>query len=123
MPARDRILTASTFALAALAWVVVAVLFTNVSPVGDATAQLGGALLLGIAVGLTAWPVLAALARRGGEEAAVGAWTRGARRAGLMGFAVAVLVVLRGLGAFSLPMALFVAGMVVLVEVAFLLRR
>lgn len=123
MSATDRLQAGLLFALAGAAWLAVAVLFTNVSPVDDATAQLAGALLLGAAVGVSSWPLAWLLARTRPAGRSPGAWSRAGRRAGLAGLVVAIVVILRGLGTFSLPMALFVVGTAVLVELAFLLRR
>ena len=58
--ARDRTVTLVLVLAAIVGWLLVAVVFTTVSPVGDAGAQALGALVLGAAVGLTAWPLLSA---------------------------------------------------------------
>ncbi|MFV2065010.1 MAG: hypothetical protein ACC726_16085 [Chloroflexota bacterium] len=108
---------------AILAWLVVAMVMTNLSPVGDAGAQLFGALALGAAVGLTAWPLLWSGGRRSdGQEWSSGLATA-ARRAGLVGLVVSILVVLRAVDAVALPVLVFLAITVVLIEVAFTLRR
>jgi hypothetical protein len=116
--ARDRSITLVLVAAALVAWVGVALLLTMVSPVGDAGAQLLGAIMLGSAVGLTLWPLLWSAGRR-----PPGALTTAGRRAGLAGLVVSILVVLRVLDAVSLPVVLFLVVGAVLVEVALTLRR
>ncbi len=105
-------------AAALVAWITVALVLTTVSPVGDAGAQLLGALVLGAAVWLTLWPLLW-WASRG----ALGGLTASGRRSGLAGLVVSILVVLRALDAVVLPVVLFLVIGAVLVEVAFTLRR
>ena len=97
----------------------VAVIFMTVSPVGDAGAQLLGAVGLGAAVGLTA--LAAALVRAPGRARA--RLTTAGRRGGLAGLVTSILVVLRALDVVSLPVVLFLVIGAVLVEVAFSLRR
>jgi hypothetical protein len=99
-------------------------LFTTYSPVGDSGVEMAGAVLLGTAVGLTSAPiywVAAFLARRG--IAHRGDWARAGRRAVLTGLVVTLLVVLRALDAFSLPLAAFVVVMAGLVELSLTARR
>jgi hypothetical protein len=103
---------------AIVAWFVVAAIFTLVSPVGDAVAQLAGALALGSAVGLTLWPLLWSPRRR--EH---GALAVAARRSALAAIVVASLVVLRANDVAILPVGLFLLVGAVLVELAFTLRR
>jgi hypothetical protein len=126
---RDRLANATLIVAALAAWVAVALLFTTRSPFdaagqGDAPVQLAGALLLGLAVALTLWPLfwLTAFARRR-QIAHRGDWIRAARRALLVGFVVVLLVVIRAFGAFSLPLALFVLAMAVFVEMSLTFRR
>jgi hypothetical protein len=116
--ARDRSITLVLGVAALVAWLGVVIIFLSVSPVGDAGAQLLGAISLGTAVALTAWPLLWSL-RRG----APGSLVTAGRRAGLSGLIVSILVVLRVLDAVSLPVVLFLVVGAVLVEVAFTLRR
>jgi hypothetical protein len=110
--------------LAALAWAGVAWLFTTVDPRTDSSAVVAGALLLGAAVGLTLAPVLW-IARFATTKriAFRGDWLRASRRAALTGLVVFLLVILRSEGALTLPMALFVIGMPVLVEMTLTIRR
>jgi len=116
--ARDRTITLILVVAALIAWFAVAVVFTTVSPVGDAGAQLFGALALGAAVGLTVWPLLWSASR--GSPAGI---VTSGRRSGLVGLVVTILVVLRTLDVVVLPVVLFLVIGAVLVEVAFTLRR
>ncbi len=123
MSGRDRVLNLGLLGLAALAWLVVALLLTTRYP--DAPAiQLGGAALLGLAVGLTCIPLiwLAAFALHRGIVYR-GAWLRAARRGAWVGVLTAFLLVLREQGAFSLPVALFVCAMALFVEVGLSVQR
>ena len=117
MYARDRLLNVSLLLAAIGAWLAVAWVLTSTSPRDDARIQAAGALLLGIAVALTLLPLfwLASFARRR-RIAYRGDWSRAARRALLSGGVVTTLVLLRVLGAFSLPLAAFVVAMAILVE-------
>jgi hypothetical protein len=96
---------------------------TTVDPSGSSTVVVAGALLLGTAVGLTLTPVLwiATFVRR--RIAYRGAWTRAVRRAALCGLVVTLLVILRSQGALSVPMAMFVIAMPLLVEMSLTARR
>jgi hypothetical protein len=116
--AKERTITTVMVIAAIVAWLVVALVFTFVSPVGSASAQLMGAIALGAAVGLTLWPLLWAASRSnpGGLVAA-------GRRSGLAGLVLTSLVVLRAIDVVTLPVALFLVIGAVLVEVAFSLRH
>ncbi len=116
--ARDRTVTLILVSAAIAAWFVVAILFTMVSPVGNAGAQLLGALALGAAVGLTLWPLLWSASR-----SHPGAITASGRRSGLAGLLITILVVLRAIDVVTVPVLLFLVIGAVLVEVAFTLRR
>ncbi len=124
MYARDRLLNVGLLVTAAGAWMVVALLFTTRSPVGDTAVQVVAALLLGAAVAVTTTPLfwLVTFARRR-RIAYKGDWSRALRRASLVGGAVAILVLLRMLGAFSVPLALFVVAMAAFVELILTARR
>jgi hypothetical protein len=122
--ARDRLTNLGLLASAAIAWAAAGVLFTTRSPVDDPAAQMIGSVLLGIAVGLTLWPLfwLGAFASRH-RIAHRGDWLRAGRRALLAGLAVTLLVVLRLLDTLSLPIAAFVVVMAGLVELSLTVRR
>jgi hypothetical protein len=116
MDPRDRMTNLGLFGLATIAWILVGVVVTTRDPRVDSTAGLLGAGLIGLAIGLTCIPLFWLVAfGRHGRIAYRGDWVRAARRGGWVAIVVAVFVVLRLQGAFSLPIALFV---VVIVSVA-----
>jgi hypothetical protein len=98
--------------------------FTGLDPRQDPYNLLAGALLLGTAVALTLAPVLwlANFVRMRGI-AYRGDWGRALRRAALVGLVIVLLVVLSAQDLLSLPIAVFVLAMAVLVEVTLSLRR
>ncbi len=119
----DRVANLALFTFAATAWAALAFLFLNHYPNEGATSLLAGALLLGAAVALTLAPLLwLASFVRANRIAFRGAWWRAARRAGLAGLVVALFVLMRGQGAFSVPLGLFIVAMAVLVELTLSLR-
>jgi hypothetical protein len=120
----DLLANLGLFAVALGAWAGVAALLVGFDPRGNAAVLLAGALVLGAAIVATLAPLLwlAGFARQG-RIAYRGDWWRATRRAGLVGFIVALFVVLRGEAALSLPLALFVVAMAVLVELTLSLRR
>jgi hypothetical protein len=121
---RDRLANISAFALAAVAWAAVGYVITNYDPRQSAGALLVGAVLLGAAVGLTFAPLLwIAGFVRARNIGYIGDWWKAGRRATLIGLVVTIFVVLRGQDAFSVPLALFVVAMAVLVELTLSLRR
>jgi len=120
----DRLASLGLFALAAVAWVAVAVVLVGFDPRTEAVVLLAGALLIGAALGLTLMPLLWLVGFGAqGRTAYPGDWWRAARRAALLGLIVALFVVLRGEGALNVPLALFVAAMALLVELTLSLRR
>ena len=124
MYARDRLLNVALLLAALGAWLAAAWLLTSLSPRDDLQLQATGAVLLGSAVALTLLPLfwLASFARRR-RIAYRGDWSRAGRRALLAGGVVTVLVLLRILGAFSLPLAAFVVAMALFVELILTARR
>ncbi len=119
----DRVANLALFAFAATAWVALGFLFVNHYPSEGPPALLAGALLLGGALALTLAPLFW-LARfvRSNRIAYRGDWWRAARRAALTGLVVTLFVLMRGQGEFSVPLALFVVAMAVLVELTLSLR-
>ena len=116
--ARDRTVTLVLVGAAVAAWLLLALVFSTVSPERNAGAQLLGALTLGAAVALTIWPLLWSASRD-----TPGAMVTTGRRSWLVGLVVTILVVLRAIDVVTLPVLLFLVVGAVLVEVAFSLRR
>ena len=123
MSARDRSVNLAFMCAAVVAWITVVLLVTTVYP-DTLMVQGMGAALMGAAAGLTAAPLcwLAAfgLHRR---IAYHGDWARAARRGAGVGALLALFILLRELGAFSLPIAAFVLAMAVFVEVSLSVER
>lgn len=119
----DRLLNLSLFAGAIVTWVALAYVLLNFYPTGSAAALLAGALLLGAAISLTAAPLfwIGSFVRRN-RIAYRGSWWRAGRRATLCGLVAALFVLMRGQDVFSIPLAVFVVAMAVLVELTLSLR-
>jgi len=111
------------FAAAIGAWLGVAFVFQTSFPDQGADTLLAGALLLGAAVTATLTPLFwlgrFVTTRR---IAYRGDWWRALRRGALVGLVATLYVVMRGMGAFSMPLMLFVVVMAVLVELTLSLR-
>jgi len=121
---RDRLLNIGILVAAAAAWAVVALVVLNRDPLEDPVAGLLGAIAMGTAVGLSATPLfwLAVFARHG-RIAYRGDWLRAARRGLWLGLVVGLLVELRVVGVFSLPIALFVVVLVLFAELTLSIER
>ena len=121
---RDRLTGLLLLVLAVASWGAVALLVLERSPVGQPLVQLAGAVAIGIAMGISAWPLfwLVGYARQR-TIAYRGDWGRAGRRALIVGMTASVLVMLRGQSTLSVPLAAFVITLAVLVEAAFSLRR
>ena len=117
METRDRLASLALFGAAAVVWVLVGLIVTSRDPLLDPTAGFVGAVLMGVAVGLTAVPLfwLAVFARHG-RIAYKGDWLRAARRGLWAGLLVGLFVALRLQGSLQLPIALFVIAMVSIAE-------
>lgn len=117
MEARDRLTNLGFFAGAGVVWILVALVVTTRDPRADATAGFVGALLIGLAIGLTVVPLfwLATFARHR-RIAYRGDWSRAVRRGGWVAIVTAVFVILRLQGAFAPALALFILALVVLAE-------
>ncbi|HEY4754289.1 MAG TPA: hypothetical protein VIH37_13460, partial [Candidatus Limnocylindrales bacterium] len=103
---------------------MVGVLVTTRDPYQDGTAGYVGALLIGLAIGLTCAPLawLVAFARHR-RIAYNGDWYRAVRRGAWIGLFFAVLVVLRLVGAFQLPIVLFLAAIFFVAELTLSAER
>jgi len=124
MEARDRIANLALLAASGVAWIVVAIILTTRDPYGDPMAGYIGALAIGVAIGLLAtplcWLVVFARHRRIAYQ---GDWTRAARRGGWVGLFVAILVVLRLVDAFQVPIVLFLAAIFIVAELTLSAER
>ncbi|MEO7117995.1 MAG: hypothetical protein ABIZ34_03370 [Candidatus Limnocylindrales bacterium] len=120
---RDRVACLASFAGAGALWYLAWTYFNTRSPVDDTGVQATGSLLLGSAVGLTLLPLfwLAGFARR--RIAYRGDWWRALRRALLTAAVIALLVLLKVLGGFSVPIAAFVVVMAVVLEIILTSRQ
>lgn len=124
MEARDRLANVALFIAAAVVWVLVGLVVTTRDPRLDPAAGLLGALLIGLAIGLTTIPLFwLAVFGRHRRIAYRGDWTRAIRRGGWVTVIVAVFVGLRLQGAFQLPIALFVVTMVLIAETTLSVER
>ena len=117
MEPRDRLTNLGLFGAALVVWILVGLVVTTQDPIKEPTAGFLGAILMGLAVGLTMVPLfwLTAFGRHK-RIAFQGDWTRAARRGAWVGLIVTVLVVLRLQGALELPIALFMIALVVVAE-------
>jgi hypothetical protein len=124
MEARDRLTNLALFGAAALIWILVGLVVTTRDPRSDPGAGFVGAILIGLAVGLTAMPLfwLSVFARHR-RIAYRGDWIRAIRRGAWVMVVVAVLVVLRLQGLFEPAIALFILAMVVVAEATLSVER
>jgi hypothetical protein len=117
MEARDRLTNLGFFAGAGIVWILVALVVTTRDPRIDPTAGFVGALLIGLAAGLTLVPLFwLAIFARHRRIAYRGDWSRAIRRGGWVAIVTAVFVILRLQGAFAPALALFILALVVLAE-------
>jgi len=124
MEARDRLTNLAFFAAAGVVWVLVALLVTTRDPLVDPAAGSIGALLIGLALGLTTIPLFwLAVFGRHRRIAYRGDWTRAVRRGGWVAIVSAAFVLLRLQQVFQLSIALFIIALVVLAEVTLSVER
>ena len=117
MESRDRLANLGFFGAALVVWILVGLVVTTQDPVEVAGAGFLGAVLMGLAVGLTVIPLfwLAVFARHR-RIAYQGDWVRAIRRGCWVGLVITVMVVLRLQGVLELPIALFMIALVVVAE-------
>ena len=117
MQARDRLANLGLLAAAAIAWILAGLVVTTRDPRIDPGAGFVGAVLIGLAVGITAMPLFWLLAfARHRRIAYRGDWIRAIRRGAWIALIVAVLVVLRLQNLFQIPIALFIIAVVSVAE-------
>jgi hypothetical protein len=117
MEARDRLVNLAIFGAAGLVWVLVGLVITSRDPRQDPGAGFVGAVLIGLAIGLTTIPLFwLAVFGRHRRLAYQGDWLRAVRRGSWVAVVVALFVVLRLQGALQLPIALFVLTLVAVAE-------
>lgn len=124
MQHRDRLANLGLLAAAIAAWIAVAIVVLTEDPIEDPVAGFRGAILMGLASGLTvaplAWLVVYARHRR---IAYRGDWMRALRRGGWVGLVVGLLVALRIQGVLSPPIVLFIVAIVAVAEVTLTVDR
>jgi hypothetical protein len=124
MEARDRLTNLGFFAAAGVVWILVALVVTTRDPKVDSTAGFVGALLIGLALGLSVVPLfwLGVFARHR-RIAYRGDWTRAVRRGAWVAIVVTIFVILRLQGVFQPPIALFIVALVILAEATLSVER
>jgi hypothetical protein len=124
MERRDRLTNIAFLALAVIGWLAVATVLLNRDPLVDPAAGPLGAVVLGLAFGLTAIPIfwLVVFARHG-RIAYRGDWTRAIRRGAWVGAIVVLYVALRLQGIFQAPILLFVIAMILVAETTLSIDR
>jgi hypothetical protein len=124
MEARDRLANLALFAAAGLVWVLVALVVTTRDPRIDSAAGYVGALLIGLALGITTVPLFwLTIFGRHRRIAYRGDWTRAIRRGGWVAVVAALFVILRLQQVFQPPIALFILLMVVVAETILSVER
>jgi hypothetical protein len=124
MEARDRLVNLGFFAAAGVVWILVALVVTTRDPRIDSGAGYVGALLIGLALGLTVIPLFwLAIFGRHRRIAYRGDWMRAIRRGSWVAIVAAVFVILRLQQVFQPPIALFILALVVVAEATLSVER
>jgi hypothetical protein len=124
MEARDRMTNLGFFAAAGVVWILVALVITTRDPKIDPAAGFVGALLIGLALGLTVVPLFwLAIFGRHRRIAYRGDWTRAIRRGMWVAIVATVFVILRLQQVFQPPIALFILALVILAEATLSVER
>jgi len=124
MEARDRLVNLGFFAAAGVVWILVALVVTTRDPRIDSGAGFVGALLIGLALGLTMIPLFwLAIFGRHRRIAYRGDWIRAIRRGSWVAVVAAVFVILRLQQVFQPPIALFILALVVVAEATLSVER
>lgn len=124
MESRDRMANLALFSAAGVVWILVGLVVTTRDPRLDPTAGFVGALLIGLAFGLTVVPLfwLGVFARHR-RIAYRGDWTRAVRRGGWVAVVTAVFVILRLQQAFVPAIALLILALVFIAEATLSVER
>jgi hypothetical protein len=122
--ARDRRYNLALFGAALAAWLAVAVVIASQDPRSSASVRYLASALIGLASGATAAPLfwLVAFARQR-RISYHGDWPRALRRGAWVGGYVGLVVALRLEGILQLPIALFLAALVLVAEISLSGRR
>ncbi|MBA2380786.1 MAG: hypothetical protein H0V73_01630 [Chloroflexi bacterium] len=124
MEARDRLTNLGFLAAAGVVWILVTLVLTTRDPRIDPAAGYVGALLIGLAIGLTLVPLFwLAIFARHRQIAYRGDWTRAVRRGGWAALVTVVFVILRLQGLFAPALALFIIALVFLAEAVLSVER
>jgi hypothetical protein len=124
MEARDRLTNLGFFAAAGVVWVLVALVVATRDPKVDSAAGFVGAVLIGLALGLTTIPLFwLAVFGRHRRIAYRGDWTRAIRRGTWVAIVATVFVILRLQQVFQPPIALFILALVILAEATLSVER
>lgn len=124
MEARDRLVNLGFFAAAGVVWILVALVVTTRDPRIDTGAGYVGALLIGLALGLTTVPLFwLTIFGRHRRIAYRGDWTRAIRRGGWVAVVAVLFVILRLQQVFQPPIALFILALVVVAEATLSVER
>jgi hypothetical protein len=124
MEARDRLVNLGFFAAAGVVWILVALVVTTRDPRIDSGAGYVGALLIGLALGLTMIPLFwLAIFGRHRRIAYRGDWMRAIRRGSWVAIVAALFVILRLQQVFQPPIALFILALVVVAEATLSVER
>jgi ABC-type Fe3+-siderophore transport system permease subunit len=115
---RNRRIALALLGIAAIGWLVVAVIAVGVNPLADPGMGLVGALALGFAAAVTAGPIfwLVGYARQR-RIAYRGDWQRAIRRGAWVGVLLSIFVVMRLNDIFQVPIALFLIALALVAEV------
>jgi hypothetical protein len=117
MESRDRLANLGFFAAAGVVWLLVGLVVTTRDPIVDPGAGFLGAMLIGLAVGLTLVPLVwLTVFGRHRQIAYRGDWIRAIRRSGWVGVIVAALIMLRLQDLLELPIALFIVALALVAE-------
>ena len=124
MEGKDRLGNCIFIGAALIAWVVVAQIVTTTYPRENATTDLVGAGMIGLACGLTSVPLLWLLPfTRHRRIALRGDWSRAIRRGAWVAAVVALFAALRIQAVLSLPIAVFIVVLVIMAEIALSAER